>query len=221
MRKPEIRISNQRGARDYRTPSRVSKSDRFETTAQSDNAGRLVKYRVHEGGKSLRFEDVLRLWESDAAFVDFYLSLFPQCGYKGYVWETPAICSGTLQRQFEFVVHSAPKAFSRPDRETFQSYFNTEEAPDGIVAFENLGRDALLIVPSPYRKDADYTGLCEFLREAPLSQQRALWQELSRHARSRVSDRPMWMSVAGGGVAWLHLRLDSIPKYYRYEPYTS
>ncbi|MGI9175867.1 MAG: DUF6940 family protein [Rhodothermales bacterium] len=24
----------------------------------------------------------------------------------------------------------------------------------------------------------------------------------------------MWLSTAGGGVSWLHVRLDSRPKYY-------
>jgi len=30
---------------------------------------------------------------------------------------------------------------------------------------------------------------------------------------------PTWLSTAGGGVAWLHVRLDTRPKYYRYNPY--
>ena len=37
--------------------------------------------------------------------------------------------------------------------------------------------------------------------------------------RRRVSDPPVWLSTAGMGVSWLHLRLDSQPKYYRHGPY--
>ena len=33
-------------------------------------------------------------------------------------------------------------------------------------------------------------------------------------------DAPTWVSTAGGGVAWLHVRLDSAPKYYTHRPYT-
>jgi hypothetical protein len=35
----------------------------------------------------------------------------------------------------------------------------------------------------------------------------------------RVSAKPVWLSTAGGGVAWLHVRLDDRPKYYAHAPY--
>ena len=35
----------------------------------------------------------------------------------------------------------------------------------------------------------------------------------------RVNEIPVWLSTAGGGVAWLHVRLDDRPKYYSYAPY--
>ena len=121
---------------------------------------------------------------------------------------------------FEFVIHNIPKSSSLPDHNTFAEYFNTETAPEGIVTFDNLGGDALLVVPSPYRESANYSGLAEFFSEAPISQQRELWRELGRHIKLRLSDQPMWLSVAAGGITWLHLRLDSSPKYYRFQPYT-
>ncbi len=34
-----------------------------------------------------------------------------------------------------------------------------------------------------------------------------------------IGHTPLWLSTAGGGVAWLHVRLDSRPKYYGYSPY--
>ena len=30
---------------------------------------------------------------------------------------------------------------------------------------------------------------------------------------------PLWVSTSGAGVYWLHLRLDSFPKYYTHAPY--
>ena len=30
---------------------------------------------------------------------------------------------------------------------------------------------------------------------------------------------PVWLSTSGEGVAWLHFRLDSDPKYYQYRPF--
>ena len=35
----------------------------------------------------------------------------------------------------------------------------------------------------------------------------------------RLGTRPLWVSTSGVGGYWLHLRLDSDPKYYTYSPY--
>jgi NADH:ubiquinone oxidoreductase subunit len=37
--------------------------------------------------------------------------------------------------------------------------------------------------------------------------------------QNRVGEQPVWLSTAGMGVAWLHVRLDDRPKYYGYSPY--
>ena len=35
----------------------------------------------------------------------------------------------------------------------------------------------------------------------------------------RLGTKPVWLSTAGAGVSWLHVRLDDRPKYYGYAPY--
>jgi hypothetical protein len=35
----------------------------------------------------------------------------------------------------------------------------------------------------------------------------------------RLNNKPVWLSTAGAGVAWLHIRLDDRPKYYGYTPF--
>lgn len=37
--------------------------------------------------------------------------------------------------------------------------------------------------------------------------------------QQRVSASLLWLITAGMGVFWLHLRLDSRPKYYSHRPY--
>ena len=37
--------------------------------------------------------------------------------------------------------------------------------------------------------------------------------------RENLGPIPRWLSTAGLGVPWLHLRLDTRPKYYQYGPY--
>jgi hypothetical protein len=80
-----------------------------------------------------------------------------------------------------------------------------------VVAFANLGGDAFLVAPTPRAEPATYTHLAAFARGAPTTQQHAFTE--------RLSDRPLWLSTNGLGVAWLHARLDSRPKYYSYPPY--
>lgn len=198
----------------------VVRAGRFEASATTENKGNLLKYRISERCHELRYGDVMQLWKRDQEFVDFYISIFKKCGFQSYVWETPSVSKVTIDRIFEFVLFNVPQGSPIPDRKTYASYFDTKTTEDGIVAFSNLGGDAVLVVPSPFRKDANYADFAAFYREAPLSQQRALWKELSRQVERRLSDNPVWISVSSG-ISWLHVRLDSSPKYYRYSPYIS
>jgi hypothetical protein len=56
-------------------------------------------------------------------------------------------------------------------------------------------------------------------REAPELQQQALWQSIGEAMSRRINAKSAWLSTAGAGVAWLHVRLDDRPKYYGYVPY--
>ena len=87
-----------------------------------------------------------------------------------------------------------------------------------VATFDNLGGDATLVAPCP-----DCTGnfahLGSFTATASAERQDALWQAVGEALASRIGPRPVWLSTAGHGVAWLHVRLDSRPKYYRHAPY--
>jgi hypothetical protein len=67
----------------------------------------------------------------------------------------------------------------------------------------------------PVRRHA----LAAFLREGPSDQVHDLWHRTARAVRENLGAKPMWLSTAGLGVAWLHIRLDSRPKYYRFDGY--
>jgi hypothetical protein len=58
-----------------------------------------------------------------------------------------------------------------------------------------------------------------FLRKGSKDQVRALWRVTADTMLDQISDTPIWLSTAGLGVIWLHLRLDSRPKYYSYRTY--
>jgi len=61
--------------------------------------------------------------------------------------------------------------------------------------------------------------LASFLRTAPEPQKQEFWQKIGQVVSAKVGKRPLWLSTAGMGVAWLHARLDSRPKYYGYLTY--
>ena len=60
-----------------------------------------------------------------------------------------------------------------------------------------------------------------FLRDGPPEQIDQFWKLVGMRMQQAVSNEPVWLSTAGLGVSWLHLRIDSRPKYYRYVPYKS
>ena len=74
-----------------------------------------------------------------------------------------------------------------------------------------------------------YSHLAAFVRGADDGQVTDLWQlaaaEYLRTVRRRSasagggSGNKTWFSTSGMGVAWLHVRLDSYPKYYQYQPF--
>jgi hypothetical protein len=104
------------------------------------------------------------------------------------------------------------------ERAPFAAYFDAAPGEDAIV-FPNLGGDAVLVVPCPQGPDEHYPHLAAFLRNAPKQQVRALWRKTAQEMLRSIGERPIWLSTAGGGVAWLHIRLDSAPKYYSHGPY--
>ncbi|MDJ0803596.1 MAG: hypothetical protein QNI97_12050, partial [Desulfobacterales bacterium] len=89
----------------------------------------------------------------------------------------------------------------------------------GVVAFPNLGGDAILIAPCPVVARSDYGHLAVYLRNSHVRQQHLLWALVGAAMQRRISSKPVWLNTAGGGVAWLHVRLDDRPKYYGYAPY--
>lgn len=178
--------------------------------------GRAIQYSFGD----LSYRRAIDHWKNNAAFRAEFNRLLADAPFEGFRWETPSLTAQTLERPFEFVLLDAASfASRRTDTRSFADHFDRDESDAGIVSFENLGRDALLVVPTPRTKDDVYGHLATFVRRAPETQIDALWQRVGDVMTERVGDKPIWLSTAGGGVAWLHVRLDSTPKYYSHAPY--
>lgn len=191
----------------------------WSSSLEQLESGRILKVCIHRQEAALRYLDVLRLWQQDAGFRSFYLALLAGAPFSAYRWETPPLTTASLDQPFEFVLLDSPGLARRPDREAFASHFQSTTCEDGVVVFPNLGNDAVLVVPCPLGPESAYGHLAAFVRAAPPAQQHALWQAVGRTMLERPGSEPVWLSTAGAGVSWLHVRLDARPKYYGFAPY--
>jgi hypothetical protein len=150
-------------------------------------------------------------------FRDHFVSILKDSPYKSFRWETPPVTLGEIDKAFEFVMLDDPYLTKKADPSAFSEYF--QEEASNIVIFPNLGKDAILIVPTPKKVLDTYAHLASFLRRASDQQIHDLWKAIGETMKKRVHEKPIWLSTAGGGVPWLHIRLDSHPKYYLYHSY--
>ena len=172
--------------------------------------------RLERAGAPASFADFVGALRTDAELRTALTSGLAAVPYRAFKWETPPVTGATFQRVFECVVLDSPRLARSVDAATFAEHFVGNEA---VVTFSSLGRDAILVAPCPRGPLASYGHLAAFVRDAPTAQHHALWARVGDAMERRVCDRPVWLSTAGGGVSWLHVRLDDHPKYYGHVPY--
>ena len=191
----------------------------WDCTVQSLQGGRAIRYAPRQGRSPVRYREVLRLWRQDEGFRSYFISLLAGASFEGYRWETPPITLATADRDFEFVLLDAPGIDRMAEVRAFDEQFRAAGAGRQVVAFSNLGNDAVLVVPCPMGPPADYVHLAAFVRRAPAAQVHELWRVVGETMEARLDETPIWLSTAGMGVSWLHVRLDSRPKYYGFGEY--
>lgn len=174
-----------------------------------------------------------RIGERVAARGEFYRALrdqrsarrhlveaFLSTGLSAFAWETAPVSRATLERPMVQVVLPHPAlARAQADPRPFAEHIASGAGTEGVRWFANFAGDARLVVPCAPRPNSPFAHLAQFLRHASERQIDALFELVGtlvcEHARE--SDQPLWVSTAGMAVAWVHVRLDSRPKYYRSE----
>ena len=177
----------------------------------------LVLRYLADTGRVLTWREVISAWR----FPEF-ADLFSQsicASHAGAVrWESPPLRKAGLDQPAEFAVISSPSL----DRTADKTAFNTALVGDPLIAtFTNLRGDATLVAPGEIDHATNYAHLASFLRTASPEHTRALWSAVADALQERLNNETVWLSTAGGGVAWLHVRLDDQPKYYSHRPYTT
>jgi hypothetical protein len=190
----------------------------WRITSEDLAGGRGLRFTVKVGTRPATFAGVLRGWRDDPELRSLHSDALANAPWSSFRWETPPVTSATADRAFEFVLLDSPGLAPSPDRDAFAEHFKGA-ADDGIVAFPNLGGDAIMVVPCEIAAPSAYAHLAAFVRGAPAQQRHALWQRVAETMLARLSDQPVWLSTAGAGVSWLHVRLDDRPKYYSFSEY--
>jgi hypothetical protein len=177
------------------------------------------RFEILRSASRVPFQELFQLLESDPEFGAWYTGVLAQSGFGAFFWEHPPVSTRSLDAAAEFVLLDAPSlGWLRADPEPFRAQL--ERRPDEAVAsFPNVGGDAVLVVPRALGPPAAYAHLAAFVREAPAAQIQGLWQRVGSAMRASLGPEPRWLSTAGMGVSWLHVRIDSYPKYYRFAPY--
>ena len=174
--------------------------------------------RVDHEHRPIGFADVLQHWQDDKVFREFFIALLADAPYAAFRWETPPITSSSADRPFEFALLDSPELETKPDPDAFAEHFASPAGED-VVSFPNLNHDALLVVPRPLTQPSAYGHIGAFVREAPETQRHLLWRLVGNLMEQRLGPAPVWLSTAGAGVSWLHVRMDQRPKYYGHAPY--
>jgi hypothetical protein len=191
----------------------------WTSRSQTIGGGRGSKYEIDRNGVPMTFQDVLDGWQDDAGFRSFFNTLLASPPYAAFRWETPMWTADTLSNPFECVLLDDPGLSRRPDPEAFAEHFGDAKA--GVAQFANFRGDATMVVPCPVGDDSAYGHLAAFVRLAPERQRHSLWKLVGQTMMQRIGRVPVWLSTAGAGVSWLHVRLDDRPKYYGHRAYAA
>jgi len=208
---------------DHRDPGNQENLIVFGATNPS---GKWISYR--------QFIDLL----IDEPFVDQLCEVIANCQFPSLRFETPVLSSVSMDLPFQFALIDSPSLARRSANPSmFLEKFpkvnekGEENRRQEVCSFWNLSQSSRLIVPIPNvsldnQNETEYLDdfghLASFLRIASSKQKRALWSLVGKELKGlELEEKRYWLSTAGGGVPWLHVRIDPTPKYYWHQPYKS
>lgn len=149
-------------------------------------------------------------------FFQEFVAILKNANFESFYFECPPINRKNVDKKFEFVIVKSESLHRRkPDPEAFSEHFRQNCLS---AVFQNLGADATLIAPCP-STSKNYGHISNYMKNASQEEIKDLWKNVGDSISENLSSKPLWISTAGDGVSWLHIRLDSYPKYYNYGEY--
>ncbi|MEM1324965.1 MAG: hypothetical protein AAGI23_03375 [Bacteroidota bacterium] len=177
----------------------------------SENA---VQLQFLQGDELMTFRELFERWRDDPTFITFYVDTLKATDFSALYWEHPALRSTYLDLPYECIVQrSRPLERLSADEQSFERYIHQ---PELVVDFENLGGDARLVVPTKQTEEKIYSHLSKFIRLADAVQINAVFQRVGTTIFEEIEKKnTIWLNTAGLGVIWLHIWMDTRPKYYK------
>lgn len=176
-----------------------------------------LKFGILQDGSPLSNKEFLELLRDSQPFRKFYNAFLADLEYDAFFWENRPLTNQTMENDYECnIINSDFLAGCSSDSHTFRQYFDDNKK---VVTFPNLGNDAELIVPCPENQDSIYTHIGCFVRQANSDQIDDFWRITGDETLKSIGSTPKWLSTSGLGVFWLHVRIDTVPKYYQTEEY--
>lgn len=178
-------------------------------------------YKLEDAnGKPITWRQVIDLWRNNPEFCRAFSYTLGRSEHAAFALETTPVSLRTLDKPFQMVLINAPNLVNaKPNKLAFQKQLKGHQP---VVCFANRGGDAILVAPTKWANDSHYTHLASFIRNAPEYQQLLLWSTLGTAIEVRLEElgrKSLWISTSATGVRWVHMRLDSEPKYYKYTPF--
>ncbi len=183
-----------------------------------------AKIAIVGAGGPCSFAETIANWRDSEAFRDFFIAGLAALPFAAFFWEMPPLRRGQSDLPYEYAALRGDELARRPaNPDAFSEYLEGGDPANTIVSFRNLGGDALLVAPKPMAAPDAYGHIGAFVRLAPPRQRHRLFQTLADAILRMLKDTegPIWISTSGLGVPWVHVRLDTHPKYYSYPPYAT
>jgi hypothetical protein len=151
-------------------------------------------------------------------FICIFLDVLRKFPSSTYFFECVSVNHLNVKiKNFEFVLISA-NIPQKNDPSRFLQYFSKNCS---VVSFLTLHKDSKLIVPCHQYSEKNYSSLGPYIRQDLTQQYLDLFQKIGYEMLSllKLKTNSIWLNTHRLGVNWLHIRLDSKPKYYHYQPY--
>ena len=154
----------------------------------------------------ITWADILKKWESGSGIT------YPKQLKGRFQWNTTVLKNdGNVYYKQTFRTNA--RLPSIQDKSKFQEHIN-KATNTHVTSFLNPSKDTMLVIPMPV-KGKNYATLRDFIDNAPVEQSKAFWKHVAKVSRKCMKKwKEVYITVHGLGVAYTHVRISSIPKYY-------